>query len=454
MPSLLFRQIFFLLCLLSGLTVHSQDVIKLPLTLKEGNAHFTSNETSSQFIVLDGKHLNDINHFTPLAIRRFYFDQPQKWFLKYIRHGRKDTSFVEKMKRYHLDTTVYAHYSLKDSLEVLVGYDSEGRFVAIPDMNHDKVFKDDKRYTYRSASNISLDTSSHLIENCPILEINIPKWNNGQIDTYSRYFRLVPRFYISFSRSFPPKNRADSTGLYIMPYYHWKGSIRVDSQYYTIYVHNRNPQLRLYPSPPYNNIEMDCVKGKIPDTATLVSKHIYGKFHLSDTIPIGNQLYVFTNISRMGKYVTLEHAGKNNGNLGYNAGSTADNIKEKDIYGNAFSLSKLRGQWVLLDFWFTGCPPCIKILPELKQLNKKYGDEDLTIVSVASFEYDVQKIRNFVKKHEMKWINLMDGGELVKRYMVGAFPNFALINPSGIIVLRETNVDGFEKIRNYLIKKR
>jgi len=451
MNSLVFQKIFFLLFFLSYLTAASQEIIKLPMILKKGNASFISNEWDSQFIALDTDKHYEIDHLTPLAIRQFYFDKPQFLFLQYIHKGRKDSSFIRKMEQFQLDTTTYAYHPLKNSLEVLVGMDSRGNFVAIPDMNHNKVFKDDKRYTFQSTCNIPSDSLHYLIKDCPILKISLPKWNKGQVDTYTRYFRLVPRSYISFSRSFPPKNKDDSTGLYIMPYYHWKGSLQLDSQYYTIYLHNRDPQLRFYTQ--YGNIEIDVLKGKILDTATLADNHVYGKYRLGDTIPIGNEIYVFKHVSPVGQYITLKYVRKNRGNLGYNPGSVAATIKGKDIYGNSFSLSNLRGQWVLLDFWFTGCPPCIEILPGLKKLYDRYGDKKLTIVSVASYEYNVEKIRSFVKKHGMIWINIMDGGSIVRKYMVGAFPNFALINPAGKIVLRETNVDGFKKIRDYLIEE-
>ncbi len=447
----IFKTIFLPLLLLSYLTAAGQQMIKLPMTLKKGNANFISLEMSSQFIALDADSHYELDRISPLAIRRFYFDKPQHWFLQYTNSGRKDSSFIKKMEQFHLDTTTYAYHPIKGALEVLVGRDLRGNFVAIPDLNHNSVFKDDKHYIFQSIHNVPSDSLHYLIKDCPILKIDLPKWNSGRVDTYARYFRMVPRFYLAFSSSFPPKNKDDSTGLYITPYYHWEGGIQIDSQYYTINLHNKDPQLRFFPH--HGNIEINVLKGKVSDAAMSVDKHIYGKYRIGDTIPIGNELYVFNHVSLLGQSIKLNHIGKNSGNLGYSPGSVAAAIKGKDIYGNAFSLSDLRGRWVLLDFWFTGCPPCIEILPELRKLDDRYGDKRLVIISVASYEYNTEKIKNFVKKHRMTWINIMDGGSLVRKYMVGAFPNFALISPSGKIVLRETNVDGFKKIRDYLIKE-
>ena len=38
----------------------------------------------------------------------------------------------------------------------------------------------------------------------------------------------------------------------------------------------------------------------------------------------------------------------------------------QDLDGNEHRLSALRGQWVMINFWATWCPPCIHEMPELE----------------------------------------------------------------------------------------
>ncbi|MBD5348821.1 MAG: TlpA family protein disulfide reductase [Bacteroides sp.] len=107
-----------------------------------------------------------------------------------------------------------------------------------------------------------------------------------------------------------------------------------------------------------------------------------------------------------------------------------------DIEGNPVSLSDFLGKWVIIDFWGTWCPWCIKGFPELKEAYKEYSPR-LEILGVAcNDEYDAWK--NGVKKYDLPWVNVYNpekkGGKLLEDYAVEGFPTKALINPEGVIV--------------------
>ncbi len=44
---------------------------------------------------------------------------------------------------------------------------------------------------------------------------------------------------------------------------------------------------------------------------------------------------------------------------------------------------KIKGKVVLLNFWFIGCPPCMKEIALLNLLKKKYQEEDFVLLSIA-----------------------------------------------------------------------
>ena len=50
--------------------------------------------------------------------------------------------------------------------------------------------------------------------------------------------------------------------------------------------------------------------------------------------------------------------------------------------GVVSSLKNLQGKAVILDFWATNCPPCVAEIPHLKELQAKYGKENLEIVGM------------------------------------------------------------------------
>ena len=75
--------------------------------------------------------------------------------------------------------------------------------------------------------------------------------------------------------------------------------------------------------------------------------------------------------------------------------------------GGSFQLSKLRGQWVVVNFWATWCPPCIKEMPELSALDAER--DDVAVVGLAFEEIDLGELKAFVKEHAVVYpIALVD----------------------------------------------
>lgn len=55
----------------------------------------------------------------------------------------------------------------------------------------------------------------------------------------------------------------------------------------------------------------------------------------------------------------------------------------KDLGTGSLQLDKLRGQWVVINYWAQWCKPCIKEIPELNKL-----DRDNPNVTVLGVNYD------------------------------------------------------------------
>lgn len=45
-------------------------------------------------------------------------------------------------------------------------------------------------------------------------------------------------------------------------------------------------------------------------------------------------------------------------------------------------LKDLQGKAVILDFWATYCPPCLEEIPHLRQLQEKYGKDNLVVIGL------------------------------------------------------------------------
>ena len=114
-----------------------------------------------------------------------------------------------------------------------------------------------------------------------------------------------------------------------------------------------------------------------------------------------------------------------------------DDMADGDLYdleGNLHHLSELKGKYMLLDFWSSGCGPCIMAIPEMGELQQKYADK-LTVVSLSS---DAEKTwRAASARHKMTWKNWSDKKQtagLYMKYGVRGIPHYVLISPEGKVV--------------------
>lgn len=109
--------------------------------------------------------------------------------------------------------------------------------------------------------------------------------------------------------------------------------------------------------------------------------------------------------------------------------------------GKLVTLSQFlgKGKWILLDFWGTWCPWCIKGIPQMKENYKKYGDK-LEIISIACNEKGKDVWLAGLKQYEMPWVHVYSDGQATEmmdlvqtRYAVEGYPTKYLVDPKGKI---------------------
>jgi peroxiredoxin len=100
-----------------------------------------------------------------------------------------------------------------------------------------------------------------------------------------------------------------------------------------------------------------------------------------------------------------------------------------DLQGNTWSLKRLRGKIVVLNFWFTSCAPCIQEMPKLNELVKTY--EGKNVVFLALTFNSREQVKTFQKKRTFNYTLLPGSGEVDKKYQVGLWPTSIVIDQAG-----------------------
>lgn len=108
-----------------------------------------------------------------------------------------------------------------------------------------------------------------------------------------------------------------------------------------------------------------------------------------------------------------------------------------DTEGNTFTLSSLRGKWVVLDFWATWYGPCIASMPHLKEYYQKYAGK-FEVVGVVN-DSEEAAWEKMVKDMELPWINVINPKgvskekDLTNVYGIEGFPTYIILNKEGKI---------------------
>ncbi|HEX2574465.1 MAG TPA: TlpA disulfide reductase family protein [Polyangia bacterium] len=112
----------------------------------------------------------------------------------------------------------------------------------------------------------------------------------------------------------------------------------------------------------------------------------------------------------------------------------APDFQLQDWANRTVSLSSLRGRVVLLNFWFTQCPPCIAEIPSLEKLVQAEKGKPFSLVTV-SVDPDWETVRKFFSKGTPLTVLLDADKKVPPLYGTEKFPESFLIDRDGKILL-------------------
>jgi len=117
-------------------------------------------------------------------------------------------------------------------------------------------------------------------------------------------------------------------------------------------------------------------------------------------------------------------------------GSTAPDFTLRDINGTAVTLSALKGQVVLINFWATWCGPCKQEMPHLNKIEQELGPQGFRVLSISTDDARTgSKVKAYVKSRGYGFTVLLDTDTtVVSQYNPSkSLPYSVLLNRSGKI---------------------
>ena len=103
------------------------------------------------------------------------------------------------------------------------------------------------------------------------------------------------------------------------------------------------------------------------------------------------------------------------------------------------SSANLAGTNILLYFWFTGCPPCVRITPHLKSLHEKYQGSNFKLIGlnadrVLGLTATDRDREDYQKRHGINFVNAhIDEATREAFGQVNVFPTLFAVNSEGVV---------------------
>ncbi len=133
----------------------------------------------------------------------------------------------------------------------------------------------------------------------------------------------------------------------------------------------------------------------------------------------------------------------------FKTGKKFDAFTASDMNGNLVDTKQLKGKVLVINFWFTTCPPCKAERPYLNKIVDDYK-ADPNVVFLAVALDPKENLVAYLKEHEFKYTVIPDGNKIAKSYDIQGYPTQVIVDKEGKVAFHTVS---YYSVTDYWMRK-
>jgi thiol-disulfide isomerase/thioredoxin len=135
--------------------------------------------------------------------------------------------------------------------------------------------------------------------------------------------------------------------------------------------------------------------------------------------------------------------------LPLSTGAQAKGFTFIDHTGKKLTLSDYKGKWVLINFWATWCPPCLKEIPDLISLYESRND--VMVIGIAIDYQDPKTVLKYVKSMSISYPIVLGDRKIAAQIgPISMLPTTYVFDPAGKPAVYKVGLVSRESLEEFM----
>lgn len=120
-----------------------------------------------------------------------------------------------------------------------------------------------------------------------------------------------------------------------------------------------------------------------------------------------------------------------------------------------FKITDVHSKYIVLDFWYTSCFPCIKSIPSINKVHQVYHDKGVLVIGINPIDDGVKskaRLEKFLLNNPMEYESILVDSQVGDAVCSEGYPTFVILDHNYKVVYKETgyNENLFQEVSFFL----